>query len=131
MELKDPFLITSRLMAGVKVGEAYISLGYSQRTDEGRMNYGCYIDLPDGREFEVTDLNSGVGGGGIQEGMTSLLSFLSAAADSYGFEQRNPGTKGECTDLFPLPVVEWAYENSDEISSLEHEIEETKGLVVE
>jgi hypothetical protein len=125
MTLKNPFIITSRLMAGVKIGEAFISIGQGERNSEGRTQYGVYIDLPDGSEHEIDDLRSGCQGGDIQEGMASLLSFLGAAAESYAYK----GMDGEHSNLFPKAVTEWAYQNSDEISSLEMEIEETPNLV--
>ena len=129
MKLKPPFIITARLMPGGKIGDAFISLGDGPSNAEGRTVYGCFIDLPGGYSHEVTDLRSGCGGGGIQDGMESLLGFLGAAAESYAYEQRNHGTKGENTDLFPRPIVEWAHQNSDEISMLEFELSETPNLI--
>lgn len=117
-------------MAGLNIGKAFISMGRSARQKDGRTVYGCFIDLPDGTEHEVTDLRSGCQGGNTQDGFASLLSFLGAAAESYGYCQRT-GLKGENEDLFPAPVVEWAYQNSDEISMLQMEIEETENLIEE
>lgn len=123
--IRSPFIITPRLMAGVKIGDAFISIGQGERNSEGRTQYGIFIDLPDGSEHEVTDLRSGCQGGNLQEGMASLLSFLSAAAESYAYK----GMDGENSDLFPQAVTEWAYQNSDEISMLALEIEETPNLI--
>lgn len=124
MKLQAPFIITPRLCAGIQIGKAFISIADGERNQEGRTQYGVFIDLPDGSEHEVTDLRSGCQGGDLQEGMSSLLSFLGAAAESY----RYAGMDGENSDLFPKPVTEWAYENSDEISMLALEIEETPNL---
>ena len=127
MKLHTPFIITPRLMAGLQIGNAFISMVQGPRNSEGRTCYGCFIDLPDGSEHEVTDLRSGCQGGELQEGFASLLSFLGACAESYGYAQRNGKTleDTENGDLFPPAVAEWAYQNSDEISMLQLEIEES------
>lgn len=131
IELKSPFIITSRLMAGLQIGKGFISIGQGERNSEGRTQYGVFIDLPDGSEHEISGLRSGCQGGDLQEGFASLLSFLSAAAESYAYAQRqgNPGMDGENSSLFPQPVTEWAYQNSDEISMLALEIQETPNLI--
>src|SRR5262249_32120754 len=105
MILHPPFIITSRLMAGITVGGGYLSIGYSHVNSQGRIVYDVWIDLPDGQEFHVTDPKSGCGGGDLQGGMESLLSFLSAAAESYAFRLRT-GREGENEDLFEPAVVE-------------------------
>lgn len=130
MKLNPPFIITPRLMAGLKVGDAFISMGLSQRNAEGRMQYGCFIDLPE-FEHEVTDLRSGCQGGDLQQGFASLLSFLTAAAESYqyrGLDWENIGPDDNAT-MFPREVTEWAYQFSDELSMLALEIEETPELI--
>lgn len=129
--IKKPFIITARLMAGVRIGDAFISIGQGKRNSEGRTQYGVFIDLPDGTEHEVTYLHSGCQGGEIQDGMASLLSFLSAAGESYAYAMRQgkDGMTGENSDLLPQAVTEWAYQNSDEISLLALEIEETPNLI--
>lgn len=133
MILREPFIITPRLMAGLQIGGAFISMGAGPRNSEGRIQYGCFIDLPDGSGHEITDLRSGCQGGNLQEGFASLLGFLGAAAESYhyrGMDWDNIGPDDNAT-LFPRPVVEWAYQNSDEITMLELEIEETENLIEE
>ena len=116
MTLKTPFLITSRLLPGVQISGAFISIEDVGCNREGRTCYRWHIDFPTGSTFTGNDLKSGCQGGTLQEGMASLLSFLSAAAESY--------PDGENADLFPTAVTEWAYQNSDEISLLGIEIEE-------
>lgn len=129
MKLHSPFAISARLMPAVQVGGAWISLEVSGRTDrEGRDIYRAYIDLPDGTEHEVTDLKSGCGGGSVQQGMAALLSFLGAAAESRQYRE-STGRAGENEDLFPVPVVEWASENSDELSMLAIELDEGEALI--
>ncbi len=132
MKLSPPFLITARLMAGLKIGDAYISMGQGPRNAEGRTQYGVFIDLPDGTEHEITDLQSGCGGGGLQDGFASLLSFLGACAESrnYGERHGNP-MGGENSDLFNEAIGKWAQENSDEISMLQCDIEESDKPLIE
>ncbi len=130
MRLHEPFIITARLMAGLKIGDAYLSIGVGQRNREGRTVYVAYLDLPDGTEHEISDLQSGCQGGDVQDGMASLLSFLGAAAESYGYRLRT-GRTGEHEDLFSPGDVVWAYEHSDEISMLAYELEERPDLVDE
>jgi hypothetical protein len=111
-------------MPGVQIGKAFISLDNGGGiSSDNRTIYRAYIDLPDGTAHEITDLRSGCGGGGIQEGLESLLSFLGAAAESYQYRMRT-GRTGENEDLFPPAVVEWAAENADEIGMLQCDLEE-------
>jgi hypothetical protein len=116
LELTHPMTITPRLMAGLKVGKAFISIEYAGVSPDRRWIYRYHIDRGS-REFTGEDLKSGVGGGSIQQGLTSLLSFLTAAAEG-----------GENADLFPPEIVEWAAENRDELSCLEIELEENRNL---
>lgn len=130
MQLTHPFLITSRLMAGVRVGTDTISIGYAKRPgDEGRTRYEFWID-GDRSGYHSDDLQSSCCGGGIREGMESLLSFLVASGESYAYQTRT-GSPSDNDDLFPAAVAEWAYQNSDELSALQYEIEETPDCVVE
>ncbi len=128
MKLNKPFEISARLMPAVKVGGAWISLECGRTNSEGRTIYKAFIDLPHGKEYAINDLKSGCQGGSIQEGMEALLSFLGAAAESYAYRMRT-GYAGENEDLFEPEVVRWAYENQDDISSLELELEENKHLI--
>ena len=133
LELTGPFKISARLMASVTIGNAVLSLGYGKVTADRRMEYEVYIDLPGNRKgYKTKDLQSGVGGGSIQAGFVSLLAFLAAAGESYGGRmRRHEKTPGENEGGFHKKVVEWAYQNSDEISMLLNEIEETPGQIVE
>lgn len=131
MILHEPFKISARLLPAVQIGDAWISIKFGRETPSGRIRYQYYIDTP-AFEYEGDDLKSGVGGGSLQSGMVSLLCFLGAAAESY----RYLGCKySDCPDencsLFPQNVVEWAYQNSDEITSLEMDLEEKKDLITE
>ena len=127
MQIKQPLGITSRLMPGVRIGNAEISIEYAHVTSDGRQAYRWFIDLPNGgREFQSEDLCSGVGGGTLQEGLESLLGFLGAFTEAIAYQERS-GQESENADLFPAGLAEWAIENADEISSLEYELEEGPG----
>lgn len=140
MQLKAPFKISARLMAALEIGKpnfkghAWISLGIGKRTDDGRIEYEVYIDIGK-KAYKVKDLRSGVtrfaGPAKIQEGFVSLLSFLGAAAESYRSRMGKGQPDAEEESSFHPKVVEWAYQNSEEISSLEYEIEETKDLITD
>ena len=129
--LKSPVGIMPRLLPGVQVGGAFVSIEYADRAGErGRVRYRWYVDLSDGREFTDDDLQSGCGGGSLQGGLESLLSFLGAFAESWrcnGYDVND----GENADLFPAGMAEWAQQNSDEIGMLQIELEETPDLIEE
>lgn len=127
MLLKTPFLISARLLPAIKVAGCIISLehiGYDQR---GADNYSAHFDFPDGREF--TD--GPVSGFQNTQGMFgTLLCFLSACGEGRRYE-RTDGRESENSELFAEPIAEWAEMNSDEISMIQYEIEETAGLIEE
>lgn len=53
MEVLTPLCITSRLLPGVRIGDAEISIEYcGPPTKEGRQHYHWYIDLPPPPEFD-------------------------------------------------------------------------------
>ena len=125
IKLQKPFMISSRLQAAIEVGGAVISMEISN-VEEGRLVFYYWIDHPD-FEYENDDLKSGVGDGSLQEGFASLLTFLASDAEKYRFS--DSGDPDFCFDA--ISVVEWAYLNSDEITMLQVEIEETPGLISE
>ena len=146
MLLKSPVMITARLLPGVQIGDAWVSIEYSDRAGrDGRVRYRWYVDLKDGREFSGDDLQSGCGGGSLQAGLESLLCFLGAFAESWQHFIRNGGempveTSGQVKALmyqvegmnsFPAGLVQWAMQNSDEIGMLQIELEETPDLIEE
>lgn len=120
MTLHPPFQISSRLLPAVRVGNDWISIEFDGQS-EGRTRYRFYIDFGN-QGYTANDLRSGVGGGSLQEGMCSLLSFLSACAESFM-------SKGDNCDLFPPHVAEWAFQNKDELSMLSCELEENQNLI--
>lgn len=130
IKLHPPFIISSRLMPGIRVGDAVISVHKGGRNKEGRTVYDAYIDLAGGYSHHVTDIRSGRQGGTLLEGFTSLLSFLGAAAESIHYAMRT-GKRGENHDLFPVVIMDWAYQNSDEIAILQIEIGENPQWLTE
>lgn len=129
MKLTSPVIITARLLPGVRIGDAFVSITFGKER-EGRVQYLSYIDMADGKEYEITDHYSGVGGGSLQEGLSSLLSFLTAAAEAYSHKMRT-GHASDNIDIFPVWITKWAYQHSDEIDMLAFELEETPNLITE
>lgn len=122
--LKLPCLITPRLMAGIRVSGAFISVKYAGEDDRGAQRFFWAVDVPALGEFTGNDL---AGWHGLQGALESLCSFLSAAGESY----RYAGMEGENSDLFPEKLVEWAYLNSDELVLMTLELSETPNLIEE
>lgn len=128
MLLKSPVMITPRLAAGVEVGDAWVSIEYSDRAgSEGRIRYRWFVDFKDGREFSDDDLQGGCVSNSLQYGLENLVGFLCAFAESWKYA----GADGENADLFPASMAEWAVANSDELAMLQCELEETPGLIDE
>lgn len=115
MTLKQPFQISARLLPALNIGGAWVQLeSLPKRDAENRTVYRWTIDLPGGAEFTGQDLRSGCGGGSLQSGFESLLSFLGAFAEG-----------GENADLFPEGLREWAESAADEIACTACELEES------
>jgi hypothetical protein len=131
MLLSTPVEITPRLLPGVRVGSTWVAIEYAARNGaDGRTRYQWRIDLPDGSEHSGDDHQSGCCGGNLREGLESLLSFLSACGESVNYGTRT-GSPGENADLFPPAVAEWAAQNTDELSTLATEVEESPGCIQE
>jgi len=112
IEIQPPMIITPRLLPGVKIEDGFISIEKTEKTEgRGKPIWRWFVDIPEG-EFTRDDLAGCEGHRGMME---SMLAFLEAAAESY--------PDGENADLFPIPVVEWAQHNSDEICMIRTEIE--------
>ena len=127
MKLHTPIIITSRLLPGVRFKDSMISIEYGSMTDDNRQAYTVHIDAPD-FSYTFHDLHSGVGGGDLQNGLESALSFLSAAGEDYRIHMgENPSEE----ELFPVHVCEWAYQNSDELSMMQYVLEENKNMIEE
>ena len=129
MKLNPPFEISPRLLPAVRVGSAFVSIEFAGQTSDGRARYHYHIDTPDW-EYTGDDLKSGVGGGSLESGMESLLSFLSACGEAVAYSRRT-GRESENADLFPPHVAQWCYQNSDELSLLQFEISESETELIE
>ena len=81
------------------------------------------IDFEDGSEHSGDDLRCGAMGADECEMLGTLLSFLEAAGEAYGYTLRT-GRRSDNYDLFPLGAMEWAYVNSDELSMARYALEE-------
>lgn len=126
MTLREPVRITSRLLPGLTLGDSEISIEFGAETADGRIRYHYFIDGP-GMEYENNDLKSGVGGGSLLDGLKSLLSFLSAAADAVRYELS--GRESDNSDLFPEPVMQWAYGHQSELECIELELSENPDAI--
>lgn len=119
--LKSPFIITSTLSPGLKIGDSTLHLTDVQVAEEGRDRATFLLVTP---EFEYQDdkLKSGVMGFiSTVAAFDAFLSFLEAAAEAEEYEVRT-GMKSDNSDLFPAHVMEWALLNKDEISIVHSDI---------
>lgn len=141
MILHGPFKIGSNLRPCLMIGGAELSLSWERTNGEGRDVYRWELYLPRGlsgkgkraKTFVAADLKTGCQGGGLQEMFGALLSFLGAAAESLYWCEREGRKVGpdDNASLFPLPVVKWARDNSDELDMLRCEIEERGETLIE
>ena len=132
MILKAPCCITSRLLPGVRLGDAEISIAYAKRPGrDGRTRYEWRVDLP-GIEEVGDDLQSGCNGGSLRDGLESLLHFLSAFGEGVNYASRS-GRESEDVSLFGFPprLAEWAAQNTDELSLLAQKVNETPDCIEE
>lgn len=111
MELHSPVQISPRLLPGVRVGDAWVSIEpeevrWARPSDAHPPAWRYYIDAP-GLEYEAADLR-GWGWGGSRQMLATLLNFLSTQV-----ERTRNGNDEEA--LFPPDVAAWACANSDEI----------------
>lgn len=131
MLLKTPFLISSRLLPAIRIAGCTISLEHIGYGRESRAEYLVYFDFADGRELQESGLaGPAIGEATLQSMFGTLLCFLYACGEGRRYE-RASGRESEGSKLFQEPIAEWAEMNSDEISSLQYEIEETEGLIEE
>ena len=126
MLLKPPFIITSTLSPGVKIGDSTLHLTAVQPAEQGRDQATFLLVTP---EFEYGDdqLKSGVMGfWGVVGIFESFLSFMQAAIESAEYEERT-GYPSENSGLFPRHVVEWALLNKCELDYTHMEITDEDG----
>ena len=123
MKLHSPFLIGSRLMPALRIGDGWLTLtGYAR----------FVINLPDGSEHPITDYKPGLSASrNLQLQFADMLCFLAACAESrrYARAHHKDPMEGENSDLFSESVGDWAEQHVDEITMLQIEIEETENLI--
>jgi hypothetical protein len=127
MQILPPLIITSRLLPGFKFPDgSELSIDYAllRNTRGGPTKYIYTIDI-ENKSYQSSDLRSGMHGGNLQNGLESLLSFLTAAGDSY----RAHGMQGENSDLFAAEVTEWAYQHYEELTMLAVELAEGQFII--
>lgn len=117
MLLTSPLIITPRLLPGLKIADSFISIKHGGHK-HGRYYYYYWIDIPQ-FSYGGRDLSSHKHD--LQDALLSLLNFLSSAAEAY--------LGSEAFESFPEKISEWAYNHSDDIALLIHELEEKKGLI--
>lgn len=128
--IRSPCCITSRLLPGIRIDDVEISIEYAGRGDNSRTRFRYYIDQGT-RTYTSCDLQSGIQGGELQQGLAALLDFLSAAASAYAYKQRTPDSDPENLSLFEDWVNAWASQHVDELAIAAEELEETKHLIRE
>ena len=119
-------IITPRLLYGIQLhtapGPSWISVDPGKPYNKlGRQQVAYFIDTPEW-EYKNDDL-SGIGS--VAEHIDSLLSFLQHSAEAYRYAMS--GREVEDADLFPPHVVEWAYQNEEELGSAQIELQENLG----
>lgn len=122
MILKPPFEITARLLPGLRVQDQN-GIGWIHY-DHGQF----IIDLPDGTEHLVEDFHPGACSK-LEGQFVAILGFLGACAESRHYNERGGMPSIDPDDnsgLFPEAVGTWAQQVSDELASLQYEIEEAK-----
>ncbi len=135
MTLHHPFIIASNLNPGIEISGATISIcpsdTPSHHDPHGKPCWAYEIELPNGERHEGHDL---FGWGETQEMMGNLLAFIGSCGEDRRYREQDGETEVDedsSEGLFPPAVAEWAAQNSDEISCIRCEIEETKNLIEE
>ena len=120
MKLHPPFIISSALAPGLKIGEgATLSLLAIEPDDDagplGRRHRARFELYTPDFSYVDTELRSGQGGFcSLVEAFETFLAFLEAAGESFNYQQRT-GRPGN-VDLFPPYVVAWAAEHGDDLA---------------
>lgn len=113
VKLQHPFMITPRLLPGVRVGMATISIQSLDRRDQdGRPEWAWFVDFLD-ESFEGNQLWGACHAPfEVRQAMRDLLAFLGAFASA-----ENPDD--DLWDLFPDGLRTWARYNDSEFGYLE------------
>ena len=125
MIIKPPCMITSRLLPGIKVGDATLSIEYSDCDKYGRKEFSWFVDVPGVGDFEGASLS---GMGGLQSALGDLCYFLGHAGDWFNSMVKDPEDE---KPLFPPALCEWAGENVDALEMVRMDLEEGDKLIQE
>lgn len=104
MILRAPFMISSRLLPAVSIGQGPEQITVSLSPS------GFILDGPFG-EHKVTGLRLSPLCKSVESAFEALISFMSAAAESFRYR----GMDGENADLFPAEVTEALFQVSTEL----------------
>ena len=104
MILRAPFMISSRLLPAVSIGQGPEQITVSLSPS------GFILDGPFG-EHKVTGLRLSPLCKSVESAFETLLSFMTAAAESFRYR----GMDGENADLFPAEVTEALFQVSTEL----------------
>lgn len=124
MKIVAPMIITSRLLPGIRVGDASISVEIDGYEEGPRAQVRYYIDRPGADTYTAADVSAPVytddrqdGGARIlRVGLATLLSFLASEAEAYEYAMRtHTGAPSEGW-LCSAEIAAWASLNEDEIA---------------
>lgn len=124
MILHPPFIITGRLLPGLKIGDGFLSA-------DGAI---FYLDTP-GFEYEINDFHPGAARN-LQDWFPSMLAFMEDAADSRHYRESQGAEFDEdncdsCENLFPPHVVDWIVANEDDIGCYRMDLDDTAEELIE
>jgi hypothetical protein len=133
LKLQAPFIISARLLPALRIGNAVLSLdGMTQvsishgQLVARRHAPGFILDIGS-RSYRIDDIQSGAGGfRSLVEPFESLLSFMSACAESVRYRKRT-GQPGENEHLFVPAVAQWCAENLSDIECAMCEVQDERG----
>ena len=122
MLLKPPFIITSTLNPGLKIGDSTLHLINATEVSTDNRDLATFLLVTPEFEYQEDQLRSGTGGFiSTVAAFDAFLSFLEAAAEAEEYEVRT-GMESDNSGLFPLHIVEWALLNKDKMSRVHREI---------
>lgn len=119
MIIHYPCIITPRLLPGIQVADAFISIEYSKKQDgRYRVKYTYHLDfLPDenGKQRQsYTGNDLSMGHQSIQGGLETLLFFLASSSEA-----------------LPKRVQKWAQDHTEELGEAQYILETEPNLIEE
>jgi len=132
MNLFSPVEICPNLEPGVRIGDGWITIAYSDRPgDCGRTRYRYTIIRKDRPDLVYEDLQSGVGvSRGLRDGLLSLLAFLADAADGCRYYtmqgKEDPDPVG-----WPDDLCEWLYLHSEDLEYVSMSVDDNMTCIQE